>query len=372
MGKIGSIDSVEIYIVQLPLVKPFETSFGVETHKQALLIKISSQDISGWGECVASPEPYYSYETNQTAYSIIKDFLVPLVESKRDFSPQDVLEPFKKIRGHEMAKAAVENALLDLLSKAVKLPLYNFLGGQLKKIMSGISIGIKDDLHELFEILQIASEKKYHRMKLKIKKGRDIEVLDAVRHKFPDIKIMVDANSDYTLEDMEVLKKLDDYNLMMIEQPLHYNDIYLHSLLQKELKSPICLDESIKNLEDVKTALALGSCKIINIKQGRVGGLLNSRAIADYCRKNQTKVWSGGMLETGIGRAFNLHLQTLPGFELPGDTSETLRYFKEDIIDKPVILDGDGYISVPDGTGIGVEVIPEKLKKFTTFYERLI
>jgi O-succinylbenzoate synthase len=270
-----------------------------------------------------------------------------------------------------MAKATVENALYDLTAKKINIPLYKLIGGSKKKIMSGISIGIKTDLDELLFSIENALKKKYHRIKIKIKKGNDIKPVQTVRSAFPDIKLMVDANGDYTLSDIGIFKKLDEYNLMMIEQPLDYNDVYFHSQLQKELKTPICLDESITDLNDAKTAINLRSCQIINIKQGRVGGIMKAKAIQKYCLDNNIKNWSGGMLETGIGRAFNIHLQTLPGFNLPGDTSETSRYFKEDIVEPSVVLRSDGFIDIPEGNGVGVKVIPEKLERFTTFSEKI-
>jgi len=371
LNRINHIDSMELFIVKLPLVEPFETSFAIETHKEALLLKISSEGIDGWGECVASPDPYYSSETNETALHIIRAFLLPLIIKMKNFSLQEVLEEFERIRGHNMAKATVENALLDLLARKQNLPLYELIGGEKKRIMSGISIGIKKNPDELLESIKKALSKQYHRIKIKIRKGREIEPLTRVRENFPDIKLMVDANADYSISDIEILKQLDDYDLMMIEQPLEYDDLYFHSLVQKELQTPICLDESIENLNDVKTAINLGSCQIINIKQGRVGGILNAKVIQDYCRNNGIKVWSGGMLETGIGRAFNIHLQTLPGFLLPGDTSETSRYFQEDIVEPPVALQTDGFIDVPEGDGIGVRVIPDRLTRFTAFSEKI-
>ena len=336
-----------------------------------MLLKVTSGGVSGWGECVTAPEPYYCYETNVSAAHIIKDFLVPLLIPLKNFSIETVLKKFERIRGHNMAKAAVENALLDLLGRIEEVPLCSLLGGESNKIMSGISIGIKENTGDLLASIREACDRKYHRIKIKIKKGRDIEILEAVRNTFPDIALMADANADYSPEDIDVLKRFDMFNLMMVEQPLNYDDIYLHSFLQQQINTPVCLDESIKNLDDAKTASALGSCKIINIKQGRVGGMIKAREIQEFCRDNNIKVWSGGMLETGIGRAFNIHLQTLPGFVLPGDTSETSRYFTEDIVDSPVILDPDGFIKIPEGTGIGVQVVPELLERYKIFNERI-
>ncbi|MFX0053190.1 MAG: o-succinylbenzoate synthase [Candidatus Hermodarchaeota archaeon] len=371
MNIINRIDSAEIFIVKVPLVEAFETSLEVETYKEALILKLSSEDICGWGECVASPDPFYSYETNETSLFIIRSYLLPYLMKKTNFSLEDVLKEFEKIRGHNMAKATVENALYDLIAKKINIPLYKLIGGNKKKIMSGISIGIKQDLDELLFSIENALKKKYHRIKIKIKKGNDIKPVQMVRSAFPEISLMVDANGAYSLSDIGTFKKLDEYDLMMIEQPLDFNDIYFHSQLQKELKTPICLDESITNLNDVKTAIFLRSCQIINIKQGRLGGIINTKAIQKYCLDNNIKNWSGGMLETGIGRAFNIHLQTLPGFTLPGDTSETSRYFKEDIVESSVVLRSDGFIDIPEGNGIGVEVIPEKLERFTIFSEKI-
>jgi len=371
MKRIERIDAVEMFIVKLPLASPFETSFSVQTHREALLLKITSNGVNGWGECVTSPDPYYSYETNATAVHIVKDFLVPILMPLKNFLVEDVLQRFDRIRGHNMAKAAVENALLDLLARINELPLFKLIGGESKQIMSGISLGIKENVDDLLASIQDACDKKYHRIKIKIKKGNDIEILEAVRNAFPDIQLMADANADYDLEDLNVLKRFDAFNLMMIEQPLNYDDIYLHSFLQQQISTPICLDESIKNLDDAKTAFALGSGRIINIKQGRVGGMIKSNEIQEFCMNNHIKVWSGGMLETGIGRAFNIHLQTLPGFVLPGDTSETSRYFTEDIVDPPVTLEPDGFINIPEGTGIGVQVVPERLERYTVFNERI-
>jgi len=371
MNRIEKIDSVEMFIVRLPLIRPFETSFSVQTHREALLLKITSGDVHGWGECVTSPDPYYGYETNTTAIHIIKDFLVGILMNTSNFSVEEILEQFERIRGHNMAKAAVENALLDLLARKCELPLYKLMGGEAKRIMSGISIGLKENTGDLLKLIQQACQKKYHRIKIKIKKGRDLEILQAVRKAFPDIHLMADANADYGLEDSDILQQFDAFNLMMVEQPLNYDDIYLHALLQKKIETPVCLDESIKNLNDAKIAAELGSCSIINIKQGRVGGMIKSKEIQEFCRHNNIKVWSGGMLETGIGRAFNIHLQALPGFVLPGDTSETSRYFVEDIVDKPVVLDPEGFIKIPAGNGIGVRVVPAKLNKYKVFYDKI-
>ena len=363
--RIKKIDDIKVYIVKLPLKTPFETSFSIQKVREAILIKLSAGSVSGWGESVTTPDPFYNYETNFTSLNIMERYIFPILKELRNFTIYDFLEKIKRIRGYSMAKAAVENSLLDLLARQNELPLYKLIGGDKKKIYSGISIGIKDDINELIKSIERALKRGYHRIKIKIKKGKDYKIVEKVRERFPDIKLMVDANSDYTLKDIDILKKLDDYNLMMIEQPLSYYDIHDHSVLQKEIKTPICLDESIKTISDVKTAVKLGACKIINIKQGRVGGIIKAIEIAKLSEENGIKIWSGGMLETGIGRAFNIHMQTLPYFTLPGDTSETERYFEEDIIDKKVKLDEEGFIEIPDGIGTGVNIIEERLKKYS-------
>jgi len=371
MDKIKKIEKAEIFIIRIPLIRPFETSFGIETYKEALVLRVKDKDNYGWGESVSSPEPTYSYETNKTTFYIIKEYLIPMVKSLSNFIINDALNIFNKIRGYNMAKATVENALFDLLARKKRIPLFELLGGENKKIMSGISLGIKKHISELLDLIQNSVDKKYKRIKIKIKRGIDLQVLENIRAHFPKIRLMVDANADYSINDIDHLKKFDRFNLTMIEQPLNFDDLYFHSILQKELSTPICLDESIKNLNDAIAAKKLKSCRIINIKQGRVGGLNNSNKIQDYCKKNNIKVWSGGMLETGIGRAFNLHLQTLPGFNLPGDTSETSRYFKEDIVEKPVTLDNDGLIEIPKGPGLGVKIIQKRLDKFKIFYQKI-
>ncbi|MGB9892843.1 MAG: o-succinylbenzoate synthase [Candidatus Saccharicenans sp.] len=367
---IGKIDHLTLMVVRLPFVQPFGTSVYTWTHKEALLLKLESEGITAWSECVADPDPFYFYETTQTARHIIKDFLLPLVEP--GITLEELEKRFGRVRGHGMAKATVENALLNLMAMKRGLPLHEFLGWPAKRIRSGISLGLKGSLPELLTAVEEAVARKYHRIKMKIKKGQDIEWVRAVREHFPDIKLMVDANGDYRLEDLKHLQKLDAFELMMIEQPLSYNDIYQHSILQKELKTSICLDESIHDLDDAVTAIALGACRVINIKQGRVGGLLESMRIASYCARQGIDAWSGGMDETGIGRAVNIHLQTAEGFSLPGDTSETKIYFDEDIVEPPVMLDQEGYIQVPSGSGIGVRVIPERVLKRCLYLERLI
>jgi O-succinylbenzoate synthase len=366
---INAIDHIHLVVIKIPFIKPFGTSVATWAEKEALLLKIEAGGLTAWGECVADPDPYYSYETTSTAHHIIRDFLVPLILP--DITLPELERRFHRIRGHCMARAAVENALLDLIAQRKSIPLHTLLGWPRKKIMSGISIGLQESKEELMEEVEEAVEKKYHRVKMKIARGKDIEWIGAVRERFPGCRLMADANGDYSIEESEHLKKLDAFNLMMIEQPLSYDDIYRHSILQKSLQTPLCLDESIHSLEDARAAIELGSCRIINIKQGRVGGLMEAVRIARYCHGKGISTWSGGMDETGIGRAVNIHLQTVEGFDLPGDTSETSRYFQEDLVDPPVILDRDGFIDVPGGPGTGVTVLPDRIKKFTVSSERL-
>jgi len=366
---IGRLDHIDLAVVKLPFVAPFGTSVYTWTHKEALLIRIESEGLTAWGECVADPDPYYFYETTGTARHIIKEFLLPLLEPGITLAGLETR--FRHVRGHGMAKATVENALINLIAARKGVPLHQLLGRPAKKIMSGISIGLKDTTAELLAAVESAVAKKYHRIKMKVKKGQDIDRVQAVRQRFPDIRLMVDANGDYRLEDAAHLRLFDAFNLMMVEQPLSYNDIYQHSILQKELRTAVCLDESIHGLADAATAIALGACRIINIKQGRVGGLMESMRIARYAADHGIDAWSGGMDETGIGRAVNIHLQTAEGFSLPGDTSETRIYFDEDLVEPGVVLDPQGYIQIPSGPGIGVRVIADRLIKRCIHLERL-
>jgi O-succinylbenzoate synthase len=366
---VPKLDHVDLVTVKLPFVAPFGTSVYVWTDKEAMLLRLESGGVIAWSECVSDPDPFYFYETNGTARHIIKDFLLPLVEP--GIALGELEARFRHVRGHGMAKATIENGLLILVALQKGIPLHDLLGRPAKKIMSGLSIGLKETQADLLAAVERAVAKKYHRVKMKIKKGQDVEWVRAVRDRFPDLRLMVDANGDYSLTDIAHLKKLDAFDLMMIEQPLSYSDIYEHSALQKEMKTAICLDESIHGLADAATAIALGACRVINIKQGRVGGLLESMRMARYCADHGVDVWSGGMDETGIGRAVNIHLQTAEGFTLPGDTSETSNYFDEDIAEPPVVLGSDGYIDIPRGPGIGVKVRPDRILKRAIRMERL-
>ena len=363
------VEHVDLVTVRLHFVTPFGTSIHVWSVKDAMLMRVESGGTVAWSECVADPDPYYSYETNATARHVIRDFLLPALEE--GITLGELEARFRRVRGHGMAKATVENACLVLIAEQRGVPLHGLLGRPARRIPSGLSIGLKDTQEELLDAVGRAVVKGYHRIKMKIKKGQDVAWVRAVRDRFPSVPLMVDANGDYTLQDIEHLRQLDDFDLMMIEQPLSYSDIVEHATLQRELKTAICLDESIHGAADAAAAISIGACRIVNVKQGRVGGLLESMRIAHLCHQRGVPVWSGGMDETGIGRAVNIHLQTAEGFTLPGDTSETANYFHEDIAEPPVVLDADGFIAIPPGAGIGARVVPERVLKRTIRAERL-
>jgi O-succinylbenzoate synthase len=363
------IDHVDLVTVKLPFVAPFGTSVHVWTDKEAMLMRLESGGVTAWSECVSDPDPFYSYETNTTARHIIKDFLLPLVEP--GITLGELEGRFRRVRGHGMAKATVENACLILIANQQGTPLHELLGRPAKPITSGLSIGLQDTQEALLIAVGRAVSRKYHRIKMKIKKGQDLDWVRAVRDRFPDVPLMVDANGDYSLSDADHLRRLDEFNLMMVEQPLSYSDIIEHASLQRAMTTAICLDESIHSLADAAAAISISACRVINVKQGRVGGLLESMRIAHYAAGHGVGVWSGGMDETGIGRAVNIHLQTAEGFTLPGDTSETANYFDEDIIDEPVVLGADGFIDIPKGSGIGARIAPARVLKRTIRAERL-
>ena len=351
----------------MPLKFRFETSFGALTEKSFLLARVFSEDGAwGVGECVAEDHPYYLPETNGTVRHVIGDFLAPLLLGHRFEGPSETFGLMSRIRGHEMAKATLEMAIWDLFARARGESLSTTLGGKPSKaIAAGVSIGLQGSTDALLKRVAIEVSAGYQRIKIKIKPGSDIELVRAIRREFPKIALMVDANSAYRLTDADHLRQFDDFDLMMIEQPLAWNDILEHSKLQPQLKTPICLDESITSEELALGALAIGAGRIINIKAGRVGGLEVSRRIQAGCAARGAAVWCGGMLESGIGRLANVHLQTLPGFTLPGDTSASARYFDEDLIEPGVIVSPDGQIQVPTGPGIGHEIIWPRVERAT-------
>ncbi|MEI4769543.1 o-succinylbenzoate synthase [Psychrobacillus sp. FJAT-51614] len=359
------IKEINIRKMNMTMKSPFTTSFGSLQVKEFLLLEVTDEfGNTGWGESTAFSSPWYNEETVETNLHIIRDFLIPLVLDKNFGHPDEVSEVFAPLRKNNMAKAAVEGAIWDLYAKRNKLTLAEALGGTAKKIEVGISIGIQKSTEELVELVGTYIKDGYKRIKVKIKPRNDIEIIHALREAYPDVPLMADANSAYTLKDIALLKQLDDFNLMMIEQPLASDDIIDHAKLQKELKTPICLDESIHSMEDARKAIELGSTKVINIKIGRVGGLTEAKKIHDYCMEKGVPVWCGGMLEAGIGRAHNIALTTLPNFLLPGDTSGSSRYWEQDII-KPEVVADDGYITVPNAYGIGYEPNLEVMDRFT-------
>lgn len=350
------IDEVEIRLIRLPLTEPFETSFGSIDSRLVFLVSIVADGLRGWGEVVASEKPLYSYETVGTAFHVIRDFLAPAMLDEPLRSLDELANRFMQFRGHNMAKAGLELAFMDLVAQRTDQPLSRLLGGQRPRIPVGVSLGIQPTLNKLFERIDRYLALGYQRIKLKIKPGWDVDVIAKVRTRYPAILLSVDANSAYTLDDSEHLKRLDDLDLLMIEQPLENDDLVDHARLQSELKTPICLDESITGQRQAKKALELKSCRMINIKVGRVGGYSQALPIHDLCVSERVPVWCGGMLESGIGRAHNIALASLPGFTLPGDISASSRYFTRDLIVPGVTVARDGMVEVPQSVGLGFEV----------------
>jgi len=365
------IDSLTLHHLRMPLVAPFETSFGRTTNRECILITIQSDGLTGFGECVADRDPGYSYETTGTAWHIIKDFIAPLLLGQHVDGADDFQRLVGRIRGHHLAKAGVEMALWDLRGKVEARSLREILGGVRSRVQVGVSVGLQPSPEALVRTVAKYLQAGYGRIKIKIKPGRDVSDTAAVRKAFPVIKLQVDANSAYTLATWETLKPLDLLDLLLIEQPLNEDDIWDHRKLQKELHTPICLDESILTPRHARYALEMEACKIINIKAGRVGGLSQAVAIHDLCRQRGVPVWCGGMLETGVGRASNLALASLPGFVLPGDISASDRYYVEDITLERFLLNSDSTIDVPSGPGLGVTIDTAALEKYSLAKLRL-
>ena len=365
------VKEITLRELRMKLVAPFETSTMRTDERRIVLVEANVDGVTGWGECVAGETPAYSPETTETAWHILHQYLWPLVAG-RDFSDAgkiwDLLEP---VRGHNMAKGALEAAIWDAEAKKKGVPLWKLIGGTREEIASGVSVGIKDSLDELVAAVKKELAAGYQRIKIKIKPGKDVEQVKRLRQEFPRIKLMVDANSAYRASDWPVLQQLEAYHLMMIEQPLGWDDLFGHVELQKKLQTPICLDECIHAFEHAEAAVALGACKIINIKLGRVGGYTVARKIHDLCQANSIPVWCGGMLEAGIGRAHNIALSTLPNFILPGDVTASRRYWHEDIIEPEVTVSAQGTIRVPNGPGIGFAPQLERIEKLTVRKERL-
>jgi O-succinylbenzoate synthase len=365
------IDYLTLHHLRMPLVAPFETSFGRTTDRECILISLHSEGLTGYGECVADRDPGYSYETTGTAWHLLKDFIAPLLMGQDIIGPLEFQSRMERIRGHHLAKAGVEMALWDLIGKSQLRPLREMLGGVLDRVQVGVSVGLQSSPAVLVEKVEKYLQAGYRRIKIKIKPGRDVADTQAVRSSFPRIRLQVDANSAYTLATWESIKKLDDMDLLLIEQPLYEDDIWDHRKLQQEMRTPICLDESVITPRHARYALEMEACKIINIKAGRVGGLSQAVAIHDLCRERGVPVWCGGMLETGVGRASNLALASLPGFVLPGDISASDRYYAEDITHERFVLNSDSTIDVPSGPGLGVTIDMGTVKKFTLAELRL-
>ena len=351
--------------IHMKLVAPFETSFGMSDLRHILLVEADVDGTTGWGECVAGEDPYYSPETVGTAWLMLREFIWPILKGKDFKSAADVWDLLSPIRGNCMAKGGLESAVWDAEARRKGVPLWKLLGGTRMEIPCGVSIGIQPSAEALIAKVEEELSAGYQRIKIKIKPGLDVDRVEPLRRKFPHIRLMVDANSAYTLGDVALLKRLDAFDLMMIEQPLGWDDIRSHAVLQKQLKTPICLDECIHSMTDARAAIETGACKIINIKLGRVGGHTSARRIHDFCKSKGIPVWCGGMLESGIGRAQNIALSTLPNFVLPGDVSASRRYWHEDLISPEVEVASNGTISVPEGKGIGYEPRMDRIDSLT-------
>ena len=366
------ISAIELREIRLPLIHFFETSFGRTTERRIVLARVVDKDgAAGWGECTAGEGPFYCDEWTETAWATLARFLAPMVVGKTVESAGQIFSLMKPVRGHRMAKAAVETACWDLEARKAGLPLWKHLEGVNTDISCGVSIGIQNTPAALLEKIETELAAGYQRIKIKIKPGWDVNIIEQVRRQFPNIRLMADANSAYTLSDVALFKALDQFDLMMIEQPLAHNDIFDHAELQKQITTPVCLDESIRSKEDAQHAIGLGSCRIVNLKLGRVGGHSQAKEVERVCRENQIPVWCGGMLESGIGRAHNIAMATLEGFTLPGDVSASSRYWEVDIIEPPVMVSAEGTIAAPDGPGIGFEPNLSRIEKLTVRKETI-
>jgi O-succinylbenzoate synthase len=359
------IESITLREVQMRLKAPFETSFGVSHHRRIILVEVVADGVSGWGEVTASETPGYNPETTDTAWHVISDFVAPSLIGKSVASASECPALLAAIRGHEMAKSGVENAFWDAEAQIKGVPLSKLLGGTLDEIVCGVSLGIRENPQSLVRKVEEELHSGYQRIKLKIKPGKDIEYVAAVRKAFPDIQLSVDANSAYRLEDAAHLRRLEEFKLLMMEQPLNWDDIYAHSKLQAQIQTAICLDECINNARHALTAIELKACRIINIKLGRVGGHSEARRVEQTCRTHAIPVWCGGMLETGIGRAHNIAMSTLAGFTLPGDVSASKRYWNEDLIEPEVEVTSKGTIHVPKTPGIGYAARRDRIEQLT-------
>lgn len=359
------IERIELREIRLPLVAPFETSFGRTYERRIIIVRVFSEGLVGWGECTVGENPFYNHEWTDGVWLLLRDYVAPMVLGREIAAPEEVPQLTRAIRGNKMARAAVECAIWDLAARRQNVPLWQLLGGTSEEINCGVSLGLEADDAAMLKKVEKEVAAGYQRIKIKIKPGRDYDMLKNIRREYPDTTMSVDANSAYTLDDLALLKKLDEFNLLMIEQPLPYDDIIDHAALQPQLATALCLDESILSLDDARKALGLGACRIINIKLGRVSGHTEARKIQAYCHERNVPVWCGGMLEAGIGRAHNIAMSTLPGFTLPGDVSASKRYWHEDIITPPVEVSARGTIRRPTGVGIGYEVNEPRIESLT-------
>src|SRR6266852_461382 len=352
--------------IHLPLLTPFETSMDRVTERHILLAEADLDGVTGWGECSAGEKPFYSPEDTETCWHILTHYLWPALKNKNFSSANEIWPLLAHVGGHNMAKATIEAAIWDAEAKQKGIALHKLIGGEREEIACGVSIGVKDTPDDLVAAVKKELAAGYQRIKIKIKPGKDLDYIQRVRQDFPRIKLSVDANSAYRTEDLGLLKQMDAYYLMMIEQPLAWDDLFGHVAIQKALQTPICLDECIHTYEQAEAAIALGACKIINIKLGRVGGHREAKRIHDLCQKNSIPVWCGGMLEAGIGRAHNIAMSTLPNFSLPGDVSASSRYWDEDITSPEVTVSPQGTISVPNTPGIGFQPRLDRIDNLTT------
>ena len=365
------IEAVTLREIRMPLVHFFETSFGRTYSRRILLVTLHCQGLTTWGECVAGEDPFYSEESIETAWYVLRDYLAPALIGKDLKRGAECAALFERVRGHRMAKAALENACWVAEAQEKNLPLWQLLGGSRKEIACGVSIGIQDSVEQLLEKIESELAAGYQRIKVKVKPGWDVAVLARIRKRWPKIVLSCDANSAYRLEDFEHLKKFDEFGLIMVEQPLWSDEIFQHAALQKQLKTDICLDESIHSARDAEAAIELGACRIINVKVGRLGGFSEAIATHDICRQHKIPVWCGGMLESGIGRAQNVALSTLENFRLPGDVSASQRYWKEDIVEPEIEVSAQGTIAINDQPGTGYRVREDLIEKLTARKEEI-
>ncbi len=365
------VEAITLRELCMPLKHFFETSFGRIESRRVLLVTVLCDGIEGWSECVAADGPFFSYEWIETAWATIRDFLAPVLIGMNLTRAKDSASLMSRVRGHSMAKAALENALWDAEAKQLQQPLWKLLGGTLNEIACGVSIGIQNSREQLLEKIETELAAGYQRIKVKVKPGWDLDVLAKIRQRWPQILLSCDANSAYRPNDLDHLRKFDEFQLLMIEQPLWDDDIYQHAALQRQLKTSICLDESIRQARDAEHAIEMGACRIINIKVGRVGGFSEAIAVHDLCQRHGIPVWCGGMLETGIGRAHNVALSTLPNFSLPGDVSASKRYWHEDLVEPEIEVSPRGTIAVSNSPGTGYTIKSDLIQRLTVRTETI-